>query len=95
MSIWKRGTNLVKGMISEASKSDDPTKMQALEKEMAEETKQKPKVSGHTSVQETLQKASQVQEIDEISEENPEGDPEEDSQPQNPDKSLTPKKRTI
>ena len=97
MSIWKRGSNLVKGMISEATKSDDPEKMRALEKELQEEGKIQRGGRPKRTVEETLQRASQVQEKEEISEAVMEDIAEESAEPkpQTPEKTLTPKKRTI
>jgi len=96
MSIWKRGSNLVKGMISEATKSDDPEKMRALEKELQEGKIQRGGRPKRT-VEETLQRASQVQEKEERSEAVMEDIAEESAEPkpQTPEKTLTPKKRTI
>ncbi len=83
MSIWKRGTNLVKGMIAEASKSEDSAKMRALEKELQEDSvyKPRPKIQKQDAEE-------QKTDEDSINEENK-------SDEQNSEKILKPKKRTI
>ena len=83
MSIWKRGTNLVKGMIAEASKSEDSAKMRALEKELQEDSLQK--LRGKTE-----KRVAEAQNLDE----EPVKDDQE-IQTQNSEKILKPKKRTI
>jgi hypothetical protein len=83
MSIWKRGVNLVKGAIAEASKSDDPEKMRALDEEMKRfsPSKKNPRrVEDDISVK----KPEETSEVN--SQETPTFDPE---------KPLSPKKRTI
>lgn len=81
MSIWKRGVNLVKGAISEASKSADPEKMRALDEEMkiSRRSKENSKITEGNDLS--------VKKSEETSEDNPQELPTIDS-----DKTLESKK---
>ena len=83
MSIWKRGVNLVKGAIAEASKSDDPEKMRALDEEMR---RLSPSKKDLRRAEDTVS----IKKTEETSEDNSQETPTID-----PEKPLPPKKRTI
>lgn len=82
MSIWKRGVNLVKGAIAEASKPDDPEKVRVLDEEMKTFRPSKStKITEDEKIVENSEKTSE--------------DKDQGSSTADPDESLTPKKRTI
>ena len=84
MSIWKRGVNLVKGAIAEASKPDDPEKIRVLDEEM------KTSSASGLNTKKSKKNDFSIKMSEETSENSSQECPAIDL-----DKTLTPKKRTI
>ena len=87
MSMWKRGSNLVKGIIAEASKSVDPERVRVLEEELEAHEKKSPMT--HPVFKEKKEKEAVI-----ASQNSPTDNQKIEAKPVEA-QPLTPKKRTI